>query len=500
MTEYNEKLKELKEIITKIEYLKSAVNVLYWDARVYTPKKGISYRSDVLGYLSSELYKLKTSETIKNLIKYFSNITQLDDVTKATIENLKKEYDMTKKIPEEKYRQYTILISNAQNIWTEAKEKADFSIFQPYLKKIIKFKKEFVEYWGYEDNKYDVLLDIYEPGMNVKKVDKYFAELKECIIELLSKIKSSKVHPDTSILRKKIRIDKQDEFSKYILKNMGFDFEAGRVDITEHPFTIEFNNKDVRITTHYYEDNFISGLLSNIHEGGHAIYEQDIPDNLKGTMLGQGVSMGVHESQSRFYENILGRSKEFWKYFYPKLQEKFKEYRDVSFLEFYRAINEVKPSLIRTEADELTYSLHIIIRYEIEKMIFNEEVKVEDLPYIWNEKYKEYLGIEPENDAEGILQDIHWAGGDFGYFPSYALGNLYGAQFLHKMKCDIQDIDEQISKGELKVIHEWLKQNIHKYGSLYKPTELIKKVTNEELNAKYFIEYLNRKYKDVYEL
>lgn len=404
---YEEKLKELKEVITKIEYLSSATNVLYWDSRVYAPKKGIEYRSNVLGYLCGELYKLKTSDNVKQLIEYFSKIGDLDEITRSTIENLKKNYNMTKKVPEGLYKEYTILVSNAESIWQEAKEKSDFSLFKPYLKKIIELKKEFIKYWGYKDNKYDTLLDIYEPGMDVKKVDKYFMELKNCIIELLSKIKNSKVTPDTGILKKNISIDKQDKFSKYVLRKMGFDFEAGRVDLTEHPFTIDFNNKDVRITTHYYENNFISGLLSNVHEGGHAIYEQDIPNNLIGTLLGHGVSMGVHESQSRFYENIIGRSKEFWNYFYPKLQERFEEYKDVPFLDFYRAINKAEPSLIRTEADELTYSLHIIIRYEIEKMIFNQEIDVDDLPSIWNEKYKEYLGIEPKNDVEGILQDVH---------------------------------------------------------------------------------------------
>ncbi|WP_373897170.1 carboxypeptidase M32 [Haloimpatiens sp. FM7315] len=498
--EFEEKLKEFKEYLSKIEYLNCASSVLYWDMRVGAPKKGMEYRGEVLGYLSGELYKLQTSEKIKEYIEYFSKFNDLDDVTKSMVENVKKQYNETKKIPEDRYKEYTILTSKAENAWQEAKDKKDFNIFKPYLEKIVDYKREFISYLGYDKNKYDTLLDLFEPGITVEKLDVVFKEMRDSIIAILNKIKNSSVKVDKTLLTKEIDIERQDRFSKEVLKKMGFDFEAGRVDETEHPFTIEFGNKDVRITTHYFKDNFISGLLSNVHEGGHAIYEQDIEDDLKGTLLATGVSMGVHESQSRFYENILGRSKEFWVYFYPILKERFKEYKDVPFDEFFKAINLVEPSLVRTEADELTYSLHIIIRYEIEKMLINGEIEVKDLPKIWNNKYKEYLGVEPTNDAEGILQDIHWAGGDFGYFPSYALGNLYGAQFLNKMKEDIKDLNSQISKGNLDIIHQWLKENIHKYGSVYKPADLIKKVTGEELTAKYFIEYLNEKYKDIYNL
>ncbi|MFD3155303.1 carboxypeptidase M32 [Haloimpatiens sp. FM7330] len=499
-SEFQKKLEEFKSYLSKIEYLNSASSVLYWDMRTYAPKKGIPYRGEVLGYLSGELYKLETSDKMKEYINYFEGYSDLDDITKSIVENVKKEYNRTKKIPEEKYKKYTVLTSKAESAWQEAKEKCDFNIFKPYLKEIVDLKKQFIEYWGYEDNKYDTLLDFFEPGMTVKKLDVVFKEMRDAIINILNKIDKSEVKIDKSILTKNIDIKRQDEFSKEVLKKMEYDFEAGRVDETEHPFTIEFNNKDVRITTHYYENNFISGLLSNVHEGGHAIYEQDIPNDLKGTLLASGVSMGVHESQSRFYENIIGRSKEFWEYFYPILQNKFVEYKDITFDEFYKAINIVEPSLVRTEADELTYGLHIIIRYEIEKKLINGEIEVEDLPEIWNNKYKEYLGVEPKDDAEGVLQDIHWAGGDFGYFPSYALGNLYGAQFLNKMKRDIDNIEDEISKGNLNVVHSWLKDNIHKYGSIYQPIELIKKVTGEELTAKYFIDYLNKKYKEIYKL
>jgi carboxypeptidase Taq len=501
MTEKQEiKLQDFKEYLKKLEYLNNSVGVLYWDMRVGIPKKAIPYRGEMLGYLSGEAYKLQTSDTMKDFVDYFSKLENLDDVTKAMVEKARKDYDQTKKIPEDKFKEYTILASNSEAAWEEAKEKSDFEIFKPYLEKLVAFNKEFIGYWGYKENKYDTLLDFYEPGITVKELDKVFGDLRDAIVTLLNKIKNSDVKPNVNPFKKFFSAEEQEEFSKYVLNIMGYDFEAGRVDESTHPFTINFGNKDVRITTHYYENEFRSALFSCIHEGGHAIYEQNIPDELIGTMLATGVSMGIHESQSRFYENIVGRSIEFWKYFYPEVQKRFSQFEGVSLEEFYKGINIVEPSLIRTEADELTYSLHIIIRYEIEKALINGEIEVADLPRIWNEKYKEYLGIEPENDAEGVLQDMHWSDGSFGYFPSYALGNLYGAQFLNKMVKDMPDFYRDIENGNLNNIREWLKENIHKHGCVYKPAQLIKDVTEEELNAKYFVEYLNRKYSKIYNL
>ena len=492
---------EIKKYIENIEYLNSAIAEVEWDSMVMMPKKAMPYRSRVIGYLSGEAYKLQTSDEVKKFIDYLSGRKDLNDVEKGILRNLKKNYYITKKIPQDVYKEYVTEISNAQSVWEEAKKNNDFNMFKPHLKKIIEFKKEFIKDWGCEGkNKYDALLDLYEPGITVEKLDEVFSEVKDAIIKLLKEIEKSNVKPDVAPFHKNFPKKDQEDFSMFVLGKMGFDFGAGRVDESMHPFTTNFDNKDVRITTHYYENEFRSALFSCIHEGGHTLYEQDIPDSLKGTGLAQGVSMGVHESQSRFYENIIGRSKEFWTYFYPEVQKRFPQFKGFSLDEFYKGINAVEPSLVRTEADELTYSLHIVIRYEVEKEIFNGNVDVDDLPALWNRKYKEYLGVEPQNDAEGVLQDIHWAGGDFGYFPSYALGNLYGAQFLHKMKKDIPDIMDRVSRGDLNSVHEWLKNNVHKYGSVYKPVDLIKIATGEELNAKYFIDYLNKKYKDIYKL
>lgn len=498
--EVQKKLEEFKDYIRKIEHLSSAASVLYWDMRVNMPKKGAAQRGDALGLLYGEIYKLQTSEEMKSFIDYFSIVEDFDVVSKAMVEEARKTYDQTKKIPEDRFKEFVILKTSSEVAWEEAKDKSDFNIFKPYLEKVVDFTKEFVEYWGYKENKYDTLLDFYEPGITVEKLDKVFGELRDAIVELLNKIKASNVVIKDEFFKTKFSKELQEKFSLYVLEKMGYDFEAGRLDESVHPFTINFGNKDVRITTKYLENEFRSALFSTIHEGGHGIYEQNIPDELNGTGLNSGVSMGIHESQSRFYENIIGRSKEFWSYFYPEAQKVFSQFEGVSFEDFYKGINVVEPSLIRTEADELTYSLHIIIRYEIEKALINGKVEVKDLPQLWNEKYKEYLDVEPKNDAEGVLQDVHWSDGSFGYFPSYALGNLYGAQFLNKMVKDIPEIFKEIQEGNLMSIHQWLKDNIHKHGGVYKPAELIKMVTREELTAKYFIEYLNNKYKEIYNL
>ncbi|EYE87475.1 peptidase M32 [Fervidicella metallireducens AeB] len=500
MEKLQENITELKEQIKKMEYLGNALGVLYWDMRTGIPKKAIPYRGEILGYLSSELYKLQTSEKIKELMDYFKNVDELDDVTKAMVENVKKDYERTKKIPADKYREFVILQSAAEAKWEEAKEKSDFNIFKPYLEKLVNTTKEFLEYWGYEGNKYNTLLDFYEPGVTVEKLDKVFTELREAIVDLLNRIKNSRYSPDTEFFRGHYPRNTQEKLGKLILDKIGYDFEAGRLDESMHPFTVNFGNKDVRVTTHYYENDFLSSVFSCIHEGGHAIYEQQIPDELIGTGLAGGTSMGIHESQSRFYENVIGRSIEFWSYFYPELTAIYPQFKDISIEDFYKGINKIQPSLIRVEADELTYSLHIIIRYEIEKQLINGEINVDELPKVWNEKYKEYLGIEPANDSEGVLQDMHWSAGNFGYFPSYALGNLYGAQFFNKMKKDIPDVYEKVARGEFNIIKDWLRDNIHKYGKIYEPVELIKRVTGEELTAKYFIEYLNAKYSRIYNL
>lgn len=492
-------IEELKEYLKKVEYLSSSISLLHWDSVVNMPKEAIEYRSEMIGYLTGESYKLTTSEKMKEFIDYFNGINDLDDLTKAIIENITKDYNNATKIPEAEYVQYEIDKALSQSAWEEAKKKKDFSIFKPHLAKIIAYNKKFSEYWGFAGNKYDGLLDIYEPGMTTERLDAVFGELRESLVDLLQRIKNSNVKTDDAFLKGNYSVESQRKLGETILGQIGYAYEKrGRIDISEHPFTTNFGNKDVRITTKYDTSDFRPAIFSMIHEGGHGIYEQNIPDELEGTSLGSGASMGMHESQSRFYENILGKSMEFWSYFYPKFQKAYQDLEGVDFISFYRAVNCVEPSLIRIDADELTYSLHIIIRYEMEKLLINSDIDIDDVPRLWNEKYKEYLGVEPENDADGVLQDVHWSGGDFGYFPTYALGNLYGAQIFNKLKEEIPDWNQKIYSGDFLSITKWLKENVHQYGATLKPTELIKKITGEELSAKYFIEYLNDKFGKLY--
>lgn len=492
------------ELIKRIRYYNDALAVLYWDLRTGAPKKGVAQRAEVIGMLSEEAFKLSTSAEMEKYLEHFSEQDQngrLDDVMKAVVKECRREFDKYKKIPKAKYKEYVVLTSEAESVWEDAKNSNDFELFRPYLDRIVDFNLEFIELWGYKDNKYNTLLDFYEPGMTVEKLDMIFSRLRSRIVPLAEKIKESHYQPEDKILKQYFSIDKQKEFSLYILGKMGYDFQAGRLDETEHPFTTGINPGDVRITTHYYPNDFASALMSSMHEGGHALYEQNISDELKGTPLCTGTSMGIHESQSRFWENIIGRSRGFWNKYYKDLQKVFpQQLNDVTLDDFYRAINKVESSLIRVEADEVTYNLHIMIRYEIEKALINKEIKVSELPGIWNEKMKEYLGAVPPNDSKGVLQDVHWAGGGFGYFPSYTLGNIYSAQFYNTARKEIKDFDDLVEKGELIKIKEWLSEKIYKYGKLLEPAEILMKVTGEEINPEYLIDYLENKYKEIYKL
>jgi carboxypeptidase Taq len=352
---------------------------------------------------------------------------------------------------------------------------------------------------GYEDTPYDALLDMYEPGATVKELDKVFKELRDGLVQLLEKINKSDVKIDRNILKGEYDISPQKKYNTELAKRLGYDFERGAIAESAHPFSTNFGNKDVRITTAYSKEDPVTAMYSTIHETGHAIYEQNIPDAITKTNIGGGVSMGIHESQSRFYENILARGKEFIDTEYPNMVEAFEGLKAYSSDEIYKAINKVEPSLIRIDADELTYSLHIIIRYELEKMMINGEVDFDELPKLWADKYTEYLGVTPESYSKGVLQDVHWSGGMIGYFPSYALGNLNGAQMLYKgLLRDLPNYYELIKEGRISEITKWLAENVHSHGGTYEPKVLIEKITGEPLNAKYFLQYLNEKYSRIY--
>lgn len=487
--------------VKKMQNYSEALSVIYWDMRTGAPRKGLEQRAEVIGTLSAELFALQTSDELGKILSELQN-EKLDFVTQRLYEEVKKEYDESKKIPAEEFKAYTILKAKSEAAWEDAKEKSDFQIFLPYLKEVIDYQKRFVQYWGIKNGSaYNTLLDKYEPNMTTDMLDELFGELKATIVPLVKVIGDSTNKPDTSLLFKHFPKSGQHAASLELLKQLGYDFEAGRLDETVHPFMIGLNSGDIRITTKYDENDFRSAVFGTIHECGHALYEQNIDASLNGLPLSTGASMGIHESQSLFYENIIGRNESFWKHHYAILQKHSPEqFGNVPVDAFLKAINFSEPSLIRIEADELTYPLHIMIRYEIEREIFNGDLQAEDLPRVWNEKYEEYLGIRPQNDAEGVLQDMHWSDGSFGYFPSYALGFMYAAQWKHAMDQDIPNFDELCERGELAPIKDWLTDKVHQYGALKKPNELILEGTGEALSAKYLADYLENKYSQLYNL
>ncbi|MGL5904039.1 MAG: carboxypeptidase M32, partial [Cetobacterium sp.] len=407
------------------------------------------------------------------------------------------EIEKTIVIPAEEYRAYSELTARAQGIWEKAREEDDFEQFAPILEEIFNYNIKFINYRNKDIDIYSQILNDYEKGMNVQKLDSFFENLKKEIVPLLKEV-DSKRRDFGKKLAFNIRKDEQEKFSLEILKYIGFNLERGVLAESAHPFTLTVNKNDVRLTTRYFETLPFSSVFSTIHEGGHGIYEQGISDDLEWTILADGSSMGIHESQSRFYENVIGRSREFWYGFLDKSKNKYKDLNNLSLDEIYKGVNEVLPSLIRVEADELTYSLHIMVRYEIEKGLLNGEYIVKDLPKIWNEKMKEYLGVVPTNNRDGVLQDVHWSCGLIGYFPSYALGNVYSIQILNAMKKEM-NVQGALERGELNKIRKWLEEKIHKDGKLKSPKEIMLSVTGEELNPVYYIEYLKEKYRKIYD-
>ena len=497
-------LEQFNLLDEKITHFSSIIGLADWDQKVMAPKKGRNIFANASGTLRTEVFKLSVSQEMGDLLETLTsaeNGEKLDEVTKARVREYKEYYQKSKSIPADLFQEYSILTAQANDAWEEARENNDFSRYLPSLEKIVEFKRKFAEIYGYDEHPYDALLDEFEPGLTVKRLDPLFAKLRESSVNLLERIKKNGKPTQVGVFEQPFDIEKQKEFNRFILPIIGFDIEAGRLDETVHPFAQTVNIGDVRLTTRYLEKNVRSALFGTIHEAGHGIYEQHVNPEYEESVLQSGASFGIHESQSRFLENMVGRSKEFWKFFYPKLQEYFPaQLANVSVEEFYRAVNTVEPSFIRVEADELTYNLHIMLRYEIEKALIGGEIEAKDLPEIWNQKMQDYLGIIPNTNTEGVLQDVHWSFGGIGYFPSYSLGNLYAAQILRTIQKDLPDFYNHIENGQFDLIQAWLKEKLHQFGKLYTPNELIVKVTGEELNADYLVEYLEEKYSEVYEL
>lgn len=477
----------------------TAINIIDWDANTLAPEEASEYTAKAMGILSQEQFTSLINPKVKEIMEGLKE-EELSQTEKAILRRLKKEYQKSEAVPANEMREFTELAARATNVWQKAKKEQNFSLYAPYLEKIVEYKKKFAGYSKKEGGSlYNVLLDGYEESFHVEELDRFFSKLKEEIIPLLKKVEQAE-EIDDSFFYQEYDIEKQKEFNVFLAEYMGFDFKRGVIAESEHPFTTSWHNHDVRITTHYYKDNLSSGILSTIHEGGHALYEQGIRDEFTQTLVGEGASCAMHESQSRFYENVLGRSEAFWEPLYPKLQDTFpKQLGQVSLGQFVRALNKVKVDFIRTEADELTYCLHIMVRYELEKQMIEEDVPVDKLPGLWNQKYQEYLGITPNNEKEGILQDVHWSMGDIGYFPSYALGNAFAAQIYHTMKKELP-VEELLRKGKIAEITAYLKEHIHQYGASKEPREMLKALTGEEFNPDYYIQYLKEKFEQVYQL
>jgi carboxypeptidase Taq len=500
--------KNLMDKAKDLAVFQSAESFVGWDMETMMPPKAIGLRSQQLALLSRIGHKMSTDPKIGALLEEIvrhPEYDRLDNVQKRNVHLIKKQHDEQTKLPEELVAEIAKQQAITVDIWKKAKATKNFSMFKPELEKLVELKKKSAEILmevKETTTPYDALIDIFEPKMTAKEITKVFDELREGLVSLLRKCESAPKEPDISVLKRKVPIDTQRKISKALAEFVGYDVESkeagGRIDETEHPFTTGYYD-DVRITTHYFEDYFASSLFSVLHEAGHAIYEQNLNREWIFQPVGTACSSGFHESQSRFVENIIGHSHEFWVYFLPKLKEiAGNSLSDVDLETFVHAVNQVKPSKIRVEADEITYCLHIIVRFNIERDLFAGKIMVKELPEVWNESYANYLGVKIENDSEGVMQDTHWASGSYGYFPSYALGNIYSGQILATMEKDLPNWRKQIEKGNFSPVKNWLIKNVHSYGDLYDPPELVRKITGKELNVKPYLNYLNEKYSKLY--
>jgi len=499
----NEKLKKLKDIVYEINDINKAIAVLGWDQETYMPKDGIAGRAEQISTLSQISHKKATSQILGDLIKSLKvELSELDqDFDDARlIKVLDRNYQKQIKVPIEFVAEFAKASSLGQQAWAEARTKSDFLIFAPHLKKIVELRKQYADFFAPYDHIYDPMLDDFEQGLKTSDVKAILDKLRSVQVNLVQKIKS-KPEIDNSFFKLKFDNKKQWDFGVDVITKFGYDWDRGRQDKSEHPFTTDFGVNDVRITTRIDEYYLPSGLFGSMHEAGHGMYEQGIAQKLARTPLCAGASCAVHESQSRLWENIVGRSLPFWEYYYPILQKKFpSNLSDISLGCFYKAVNKVIPSMIRVEADEATYNLHIMLRTEIEIGLLDGSINVDDLPTVWNSKMMEYLGLNPKNDSEGVLQDIHWSMGYIGYFSTYTLGNLISAQIWEKINEDIPELNNNIKNGDFTELLTWLKENIHKHGAKFEPQELVEKVTGSKITPEPYLRYLTEKYSKIYDL
>jgi carboxypeptidase Taq len=504
MSTYTSSTKKLyrqyKSHFRKIADVKYAIALLQWDQETYMPPKGAGFRAQQIASLSEIAHNLFTQETTANLLLELSSRDDLIPDEMKNIELSLYDYNRQRKLPAKFVRTLSETVSKSYESWLRARKQNSFQVFEKDLELLIELKKQEADLLGYEGHPYNALLNEYERGATVTMLDIIFEELQEPLLDLLAKIKSQPQVNDSFLLQQYSKKD-QWELGLKMIRELGFDFRAGRQDISEHPFTTNFSSKDVRITTRIDEHNLSSMLWSCIHELGHALYEQGLPESEYGTPLGEFTSLGIHESQSRLWENNIGRSQNFWKKYFPVLTETFpQQLNGITLEDFYKGINKVQPSLIRTEADELTYHFHVLIRYQLEKKLMEGSLKTGEIPGYWNSQYLHYLGVNVPDHKSGCLQDVHWSHGSFGYFATYSLGSLYAAQFYHAAEKAVPTLENDITNGRIVALMDWLRAEIHCHGRRYTSEEICRKVSGEPLNIQYFMNYARKKYQHIYSL
>jgi carboxypeptidase Taq len=498
------RLEELRRMLGVVVDLQHASELLGWDQQTYMPPGGAQGRAmqlATLGRLAHE--RLVSDEMGAALEAAEPEAAALDpDSDEARmVRKARHDFDKARKVPSEWVGEFRRITALAHQVWEKARAEVDYSQFEPRLEEIVGLRRQYVDFFAPYDHVYDPLLDDFEPGMKTSQVKDVFDELRREQVALVQDIFEHGAPVDDSVVHQHFDEDKQRAFGLEVAKAIGYDFQRGRQDKSVHPFTTGFGSGDVRITTRFYPEFLNPALFGTMHEAGHGMYEQGVAPELDRTLVGEGASLGFHESQSRMWENLVGRSHAFWKGFYPRLQAVFPaQFGEVDVETFYRAINKVQPSFIRVEADEATYNLHIMVRFELEIALMEGTLDVADLPDAWNAKFDEFLGVTPPDDSQGVLQDVHWSGGTIGYFPTYALGNLIAAQLWARIEEDIPDLEGKIEGGKFGDLLGWLRENVHRHGAKFEPLELLTRITGTGLTAQPYLRYLREKFGEIYRL
>jgi carboxypeptidase Taq len=497
---YAELIRRAKEVAV----LASCAALLDWDHQTYMPPKGAAHRADQLGLLAALAHRHATAPEIGDCLAAVEAGDVLADAASpaaVNVREIRRAYDRAIRLPEPLVRELAETTARAHDVWVEARRRADFARFRPWLEKIVALKRQEAEALGYTTTPFDALLEDYEPGETAARLEPVFAELCEALVPLVAAIQATGRRPDASILRREYPLPAQERFGRTVAAAFGFDFEAGRLDVTAHPFCSGIGPGDVRLTTRYDPRDFGDAFFSIVHETGHGLYDQGLDPAHYGTPMGSSVSLGIHESQSRLWENFVARSRAFWAYAFPLAQEAFPEaLAGVDVDALYWAVNEVRPSFIRVDADEATYNLHILLRFELERALLAGDLAVADLPAAWNERFVRLFGLTPPDDAQGCLQDVHWSSGGFGYFPTYTLGNLYAAQFMARAREELGDLDAAFSRGEFAPLRAWLAARIYRQGQRHRAADLAVAVTGRPLSAQPLLNHLRAKFEDLYRL